>query len=151
MGARGPVPTGAPAVNFSSGVPTPAKWLDDVARKEYRRLVNQFAAQPGLLQQVDLGILEVYAYNFAQQRALAEQIAAEGTTLKTANGYLQPNPKCALLATAQKMMLAAMAKLGLSPADRARSAMKAAPGRQPSALTGFVGDLEFKYDSQDEK
>ena len=61
MGSRAPASRGRPLLKFTPGVPAPAAYLTEQAAAEYRRVVRICKQSVRELQQVDVGVLELYA------------------------------------------------------------------------------------------
>lgn len=126
MGARGPLPKGRkPALKFAPGVPPPPAWLDATARAEYARVVEELAANPDHLQQVDMSVISTYAQAYSDVCRLTRDVRKEGETLVSATkGTSYLNPKVGALSAAYNRMREAAAKLAFSPVDRMRMSGK---------------------------
>lgn len=143
MGRRGPKPTptvvqlakgdpgkrakrqAAREPKFSDGLPTrPPSWLPKRGQIEYRRIMRELRKVPGLAQSVDRAIIEEYCLAYADLREAQEQIKKHGTfqwrTTMGGDRYRQNSPFVAHKKDAAKRLKDACARLGFSPADRAR-------------------------------
>jgi len=137
MGTRGTKQKVITEIQYAEGAPDPSPWLDDLAKKEYRRVVAIMSETTGALQQVDMATLETYAQSYADFARLTEEIRKEGEVLKANNTvYTQANPKCALRQAAMKQCLSASAKLGFNPVDRKRASSKTM-GKKHNPLDEF--------------
>jgi len=138
MGARGPAPKSKQTVNFRAGVPDAPRWLDASARAEYRRVVREIEHGKGG-QQVDMALLATYAQAWSDVRRLTLVVRKEGETLTSDKGNAYMNPNVNALSMKQKTLLAAAAKLGFSPQDRARVPASAGPTPAHDAVGKFAG------------
>ncbi len=127
-----PVPTailrtrGSTLVKKRKGEPRPAvkspaipKYLDKEAKAYWRRTVKIMLAV-STLSEGDEGILASYCQSLSDRDKFTVQLRREGVTYETDKGYIGKNPKCTLLREAVEIILKCAARLGLSPADRAR-------------------------------
>lgn len=139
MGARGPIAKKASkaAIRFRPGVPPPPEWLDDAAAKEYQRAAEELEAAGGALQQMDCYTLATYAQACSDVARLTVDLRNEGETITTPQGVIA-NPLLRALTVAQRSLASATAKLGFSPADRARVPRAAATGKSDNAFAAFV-------------
>lgn len=139
MGLRGPASKKkeAASIKFRPGVPAPPSWLNAAGKAEYIRAAAELEAADGALQQVDLAALANYAQAYADVARLMVKIRREGEVTAGVQGPVT-NPRIRALAGAQRMLLASMAKLGFSPADRARVPKSAATGKPDNAFASFV-------------
>lgn len=119
MGARGPAPQAkAGAIRFRPGVPPPPDHLDADAVAEYVRAAEELEAADASLQQVDFSCLAAYAQAYSDVRRLTLQLRGKETTV-TPQGEIA-SPLLRFLALAERTRMSNAAKLGFSPADRAR-------------------------------
>ena len=122
MGSRGPRPatSTAPTIAFEVGVPEPGDHLDDDAKGEYVRARDLCKASGRELQQSDWAILEIYAQSWSEYWALEARCKKEQGVITGINGAVQINPWFKLRDACFKQLAVAMARLGFTPADRAR-------------------------------
>lgn len=122
MGSRGPMAarSGAAKIQFEAGVPAAPSHLDAAAKKEYNRIVKLLSTATGYLQQVDLGVLSIYAQTWSDIQRLTKQVRKEGETLIGSQGGSYLNPTYSALCNAQTRLDKLASKLGFSPADRER-------------------------------
>lgn len=140
MGARGPLPQNKPTLQFKAGVPAASAFLSEEARAEFTRVVEELAAIPGHLQQVDLSVVETYSQAYADRARLEAEIRKEGETLVSDKGNAYMNPKVGVLSTVCNRLKDSSARLGFSPSDRARVNAKATPAKngKANALDEFI-------------
>ncbi|MBE5936038.1 MAG: phage terminase small subunit P27 family [Lachnospiraceae bacterium] len=97
------------------------KWLDDMAKKEWRRLAKLFVAENKEFTDKDLKALEAYCTNYAKWKRCEEILAEYGYTMEVGqNGYVQQRPEVSISNKAQTEMRAWAKELGLTPASRRR-------------------------------
>ena len=88
-------------------------------RKEYRR-VARMLTPIGLLTEVDLKALELYAETYAVWREAVEKVHIAGLVVKAKNGYPGQNPYLAIATNASKRMQSLLAEFGMTPSSRSR-------------------------------
>lgn len=121
MGLRGPRPKPkGKTISFAMGLPPPPAYLDDAGKREYKKTKQQLESAGVELQQPDGTIVAIYAQAVADIARLTEEIRKEGEVVEGRQAGMVKNPKLAVLEAARKTVIAAGAKLGFSPADRAR-------------------------------
>ena len=108
------------------GVPSAPAWVRGPALELFDALAPELAAL-GILTTIDGDVLADYCVWRGIMTNALEVIEAEGLTFKTARGYVQQRPEVSIASTAQKHINTLGAKLGLSPADRSRLDVVAAP------------------------
>lgn len=96
---------------------SPPDWLSDRAALEFDRVVRE-SAELGMLDNLDLAVLAVYADNYSRYVDAAMHINIHGATVTTKNGYETPSPWVAVSDRAAKNIFACSAKLGMSVTDR---------------------------------
>lgn len=96
---------------------SPPDWLSDRAALEFDRVVRE-SAELGMLDNLDLAVLAVYADNYSRYADAATHINIHGATVTTKNGYETPSPWVAVSDRAAKNIFACSAKLGMSVTDR---------------------------------
>lgn len=141
MGSRGPSPTPPDSIKFGPGVPPPPGWLSEDAVDEYVRVAAQLEiAGNAYLQQVDMSDLCTYAQAYADVCRLSGLVRGQGESLTSDKGNLYPNPNNNALSMAYTRMKNAAARLGFSPADRARISGrgKGLAGPKDDPLGAFV-------------
>jgi len=111
---------------LNTNEPTPAKkapkcpsWLDNEAKKEWRRLTKQLE-NLGLLTNVDMTAFAGYCQAYARWKEAEEFISKHGTIVKTPSGYWQQVPQVSIAQTYLKIMNKLCEQFGLTPSARSR-------------------------------
>ena len=109
--------------------PSCPKWLEDDAKKEWRRLAKQME-QLGILTEVDMAAFAAYCQSYARLKEAQEHIDSEGSSFETDKGYQQQTPWVGIANTNQKLMLQAASEFGLTPSSRSRIVAGSAKGKE---------------------
>lgn len=97
------------------------KWLNEIAKKEWRRIAKIFADEEKEFTNKDLKALEAYCINYAKWQKCEEILQAEGYSMEVGdNGYIQQRPEVSIANKAQTELRAWAKELGLTPAARQR-------------------------------
>ena len=100
--------------------PTCPKWLDDEAKKEWKRLAPQME-QLGILTEADRTAFASYCQAYSRWKEAEEFMTRSGTTIfKTPSGYWQQLPQVSIAQTYLKIMNRIAEQFGLTPAARSR-------------------------------
>lgn len=99
--------------------PTCPKWLEDEAKKEWKRLAKKMEAI-GILTEVDLAAFAGYCQSYARWKEAEEYLSANGATFTTPSGYVQQVPQVSIAQTYLKLMGKYASEFGLTPASRSR-------------------------------
>ena len=99
--------------------PTCPKWLDDEAKKEWKRLAKQME-QLGILTEVDMAAFAGYCQSYARWKEAEEFISKHGAIVKTPSGYWQQVPQVSIAQQYMKPMTKFCEQFGLTPASRSR-------------------------------
>ena len=99
--------------------PACPKWLEDEAKKEWRRLAKQME-QLGILTQVDMAAFAGYCQAYARWKEAEEFITQHGSIVKTPSGYWQQVPQVSIAQTYLKIMNKFAEQFGLTPSSRSR-------------------------------
>lgn len=142
MAARGrkPKPTGLKVLEGNPGkrklndrepkpnktAPTCPRWLEDEAKKEWKRLAKKMEAI-GILTEVDMAAFAGYCQAYARWKEAEEYLSAHGATVVTPNGYVQQVPQVSIAQTYLKLMGKYASEFGLTPASRSRLIADAKP------------------------
>ena len=121
--------------------PACPKWLEDEAKKEWRRLAKQME-QLGILTQVDMAAFAGYCQAYARWKEAEEFITQHGSILRTKSGYVQPVPQVSIAQTYLKIMNRFAEQFGLTPAARSRIIAEdstSGPSDEMEALLGGDG------------
>ena len=99
--------------------PTCPKWLDDEAKKEWKRLAKQME-QLGILTEVDMAAFAGYCQSYARWKEAEEFISKHGAIVKTPSGYWQQVPQVSIAQQYMKQMTKFCEQFGLTPASRSK-------------------------------
>ncbi|MEG1186063.1 MAG: phage terminase small subunit P27 family [Eubacterium sp.] len=99
---------------------TASTWMNDEAKKEWRRVMKLIIEENKELEDKDAKTLETYCVNYAKWLKCEKIMDVDGLTFETPNGYIQQRPEVSIGNKAQERMLAAAKELGLTPASRSR-------------------------------
>ena len=91
-------------------------WLDDVARKEFERVVHEAGKIP-MLDNLDRSVLAIYASNYSKFVDAEKNLQKYGPVVK-ANGMPMPSPYVNVSDKAAAKVLQCSSKLGLAVTDR---------------------------------
>lgn len=102
-----------------SKAPNCPKWLENDAKKEWRRLSKQME-QLGILTEVDMAAFAGYCQSYARWKAAEEFISKNGAIVRTPSGYWQQVPQVSMAQQYLKQMNKFCEQFGLTPASRSR-------------------------------
>ena len=109
------------------------KWLNNAAKKEWRRVAKILAEEGKDFTDKDLKALEAYCTNYAKWQRCEQIIDEKGYSMEVGdNGYEQQRPEVSIANKAQTELRAWAKELGLTPAARQR--MKEAGGITDSGI-----------------
>jgi len=94
-------------------------WLDDEAKKEWRRLAKSLESI-GVLTEVDRAAFAGYCEAYARWKESEEFISKHGLIFKTPSGYFQQVPHVSISQTYLKLLLKFSVEFGLTPSSRSR-------------------------------
>ncbi len=97
-------------------------WLRKEARMEFERVVQE-TAEIGLLDNLDLSVLAIYADAYYHYTKLSKQLAREGDTVTVesrSSTYDKVNPKLQAQSHYVDRIMKASTKLGMATTDRLR-------------------------------
>lgn len=95
-------------------------YLDDVAKKEWKRILKVIENENIEFNAKDLKVLEGYCTSYSNWIMFEEKAKEAGYLIFSSTGYPQQHPYCQLAKNAQTQYLNFMKELGLTPAARAR-------------------------------
>lgn len=98
--------------------PCPA-WLDDEAKREWRRLARTMESM-GVLTEADMAAFAAYCDAYSKWKEATEFLDQHGTIFKTPSGYIQQVPQVSIAQTYSKIMTKIATEFGLTPASRSR-------------------------------
>ena len=108
----------APSPVFSSQPHAP-RWLNEEARREWRRVVRELH-RTGVLTMVDVATLEAYCVSYARWRHGERMLEGQPEVIESDKGNLYQNPWYGVARTAMRDMLRLAQELGMTPAARSR-------------------------------
>ena len=109
------------------------KWLNDTAKKEWRRVAKILAEEGKDFTDKDLKALEAYCINYAKWQRCEQIIDEKGYSMLVGdNGYEQQRPEVSIANKAQTELRVWAKELGLTPAARQR--MKEAGNASESGI-----------------
>ena len=94
-------------------------WLEDDAKKEWKRL-GKVLAEMGMLTHLDMMAFAGYCQAYARWKGAEEFITQHGDMVRTPNGYLQQVPQVSIAQTYLKIMNKFAEQFGLTPSSRSR-------------------------------
>ena len=100
-------------------LPRCPEWLEDDAKKEWKRL-GKVLAEMGMLTNLDMMAFAGYCQAYARWKGAEEFITRHGDMVRTPNGYLQQVPQMSIAQTNLKIMLKFCEQFGLTPSARSR-------------------------------
>ena len=98
--------------------PCPA-WLDDEAKREWRRLARTMESM-GVLTEADMAAFAAYCDAYSKWKEATEFLDQHGLIFKTPSGYIQQVPQVSIAQTYGKLMTKIATEFGLTPASRSR-------------------------------
>jgi P27 family predicted phage terminase small subunit len=125
--------------DFSGKVPNPPMWLNAAARREWRRVVKEFA-KLDMLKGIDFAELAAYCGAFADMAQLSKDIEKEGVVSPTINGGVQRNPKTTLLKEAREFIHKSCQQFGMTPSSRSRVDLSPPAGAKVDELDAILND-----------
>ena len=99
--------------------PACPKWLNEDAKREWRRLVKQLEAL-GVLTELDMAVFATYCDAFARWKEAEEFLSERGLFFITPSGYPQQFPQVAISQNYARLMNRCAEQLGLTPSARSR-------------------------------
>ncbi len=122
-----------------AGIQSRPEWLLPEAKREWVRVCGELESI-GLLTAGDRGVLAAYCQAWARWVTLEQFITENGETQTVeskANGtYEQARPQVAMAQKWFQLMMTALSKLGISPADRSKVSVPERKGDELDALLG---------------
>lgn len=123
MRGRKPIPkSGTLAATSLAALPRCPDHLNDVARKEWRRLASPLF-DAGILTLADRAALAAYCVAYARWVEAERKLAETPALLKAPSGYVQQSPWLTVANKQMELMGRYMSELGLTPVARTRLAM----------------------------
>lgn len=95
------------------------KWLEDEARKEWKRLAKALEAM-GVLSEVDMAVFAAYCQAFGRWKQAESKITDNNLVFLTPSGYPQQNPYLSIAQQNMRLMHRFASEFGLTPSSRSR-------------------------------
>lgn len=118
-GNPGKRPLNANELKPKKKAPRCPSWLEEEAKKEWKRLAKQME-QLGILTEIDMAAFAGYCQAYARWKEAEEFISKHGTIVKTPSGYWQQVPQVSIAQTYLKIMNKFCEQFGLTPSSRSR-------------------------------
>ena len=133
-GSRSKVASGIPAA--ATGVPVMPDGLTGTEEAAWREIVALLEPR-GVLTPCDAPMVELTAKTIVTMRQADAVITREGSTVRTASGYLQQRPEVAMQHKARLLLKQLLGELGMSPASRSNVDVPP-PAVEGSAFQDFL-------------
>lgn len=130
---------------IAAGRISPPAWMDDLARKEWRRVVPELKRM-GLLTKVDLAALEVYCDAVSTFIKAAEVVNAKGFIFKTSTGYMAQLPHVNIKNQAANVIRAFCQEFGLTPSSRSKIQLPNDDGEEEDPMEKLLASAAMKPD-----
>ena len=104
---------------YRKKAPPCPSWLNDEAKREWRRLAGTMEAM-GVLTEADMETFATYCDAYSKWREATEFLDQHGFIFKTPSGYIQQVPQVSIAQTYGKIMTKIATEFGLTPASRSR-------------------------------
>ena len=113
----------------------PYRWLPAEGKRLWRDLRPELEKR-GILCALDRPLYAILCQLWADFRQLSDKVATEGLTFTGPRGREYPNPRVAMLASAERELLSLAREYGLTPASRKRLGVP-------------IGELEEEIDDKE--
>jgi len=134
-----PLPKNEPQPKQRAKVPPAPRYLDAVAKKEWRRVAKQMHAI-GLLTEVDITALSAYCQCFSTWVDATKKVQELGAIVRTPSGYPTQSPFLGIANKAQVEMRKWLTEFGMTPSSRSRVEVKDA--EEGNDLDDFLDEYE---------
>lgn len=122
----------------STGKPTCPKYLDKIAKQEWKHIVPELDSL-GLLSKIDRAALEFYCESYSRYRQAMEHIRTEGEVMFSPDkNYPMVSPWASTANKALDNCRRFLAEFGLTPAARARLRVDVANEREQEDIKTFM-------------
>lgn len=122
----------------------PPKWLDDIAKKEFKRIVREME-QTGILTNIDVDMLALYCDAYSQYIQCCEVIRREGLmveyTNKAAETNKVPHPLLSKKKQLFEQMKALATEFGFTPSARAKIAIPKQEKKEETKFDKLFGNV----------
>ncbi len=119
--------------------PSCPKWLEEEAKKEWRRLAKKMEAM-GVLTEVDMAAFAGYCQAYARWKQAEERITDRGLVMRTPSGYAQQVPYISIAQQYLRLMNQFAEQFGLTPAARSRIIASNSEGPGMDEMESLLGD-----------
>lgn len=118
---------------------TAPDWLSDTAAIEFERVVQE-AMEVGMLDNLDLSVLAVYADNYSRYVQAATYMNRHGPLVTMKTGYEQISPWLTVLNQSAKNIFTCSTKLALAVTDRLKLIVPTKEEKSVNKYIKFLGD-----------
>lgn len=118
-GNPGKRPLNRAEAQFTRALPQVPRHLDEVARREWKRVVYELH-DAGLLTRVDRAALAAYCQAYSRWVRASRELENQPLILETASGYRYQHPLLGVQNNALEAMRKFMAEFGMTPSSRSR-------------------------------
>lgn len=130
---------GEKAVKANSDALSAPDWLSDTAALEFERVVRE-AKTVGMLDNLDLSVLAVYADNYSRYVQAATYMNIHGPLVTMKTGYEQISPWLTVLNQSAKNIFTCSTKLALAVTDRLKLIVPTKEEKSVNKYIKFLGD-----------
>ena len=95
------------------------KWLEDEAKKEWKRLAKALERM-GVLSELDMAVFAAYCQAYGRWKQAEDKITDGNLVFLTPSGYPQQNPYLSIAQQNMRLMHRFASEFGLTPAARSR-------------------------------
>ena len=129
---------GEKKIKVNTDALTPPEWLSDEAALVFERIVKEFDPL-GMLDNLDVDILAVYSDSVATYRKASVQLALQGETYETKNGFATVSPWVTVRQKAYQQIASCSTKLGIGLTDRLKLI---APVKEEKSANKYIKFLD---------
>lgn len=115
---RRPLSENEPKPEIADRVPAAPRHLDDLAKKEWKRMAKELH-QLGLLTNIDITALAAYCASYSLWVSAMLQIQKHGVLIKAQSGFPMQSPYLQIANKAQGEMRKWLVEFGMTPSSRA--------------------------------
>lgn len=129
------LPKNEPKPERPDGVPAPPKYLDKVAKQEWRRIAPELY-RLGLLTNIDITALAGYCALFSRWQECESKIKKEGMVFVTDKRNAIHHPYAAIASKSLDQMKAFLTEFGMTPSSRTR--ISVSPPKKKDPMEAFL-------------
>jgi len=115
------------------------EWLSDAASSEFKRVVQE-AREVGMLDNLDLSMIAIYADNYGRYSEAAGNLNADGPIVEAKSGYKMPSPWMSIMNQSARNIFTCSSKLGLAVTDRLKLIVPTKEEKEVNKYIKFLGD-----------